>query len=143
MIASRPPRRTAAEVTPTQAPYARHIFLCAGQYCDPAGEAPRLYASLARKLGDLAAYDNPERVKRGLAPCLGVCGGGPLLVVYPEGVWYHHVDEAVLDRIVAEHLRDGKPVEEFIFHRLDEHRLDEADAATAQPVGMCPPGRQP
>jgi (2Fe-2S) ferredoxin len=66
----------------------------------------------------LAEYANPERVKRGVSPCLGVCSGGPLLVVYPEGIWYHHVDEALLQRIVDEHLRQGKPVEEFIFHRM-------------------------
>jgi len=103
---------------PMQAPYARHVFICTGQYCDPEGKAQQLYRLLAQKLGQLGEYDNPVRVKRGLTPCLGVCYNGPLLVVYPEGIWYHHVDEALLDRIVEEHLKDGKPVEEFVFHRL-------------------------
>lgn len=111
--------RTAAPEGPIQAPYARHIFLCAGPYCDPEQKAVGLYNALARKLGDLGRYDNPERVKRGITPCLGVCYGGPLLVVYPDGIWYHHVDEAVLDRIVQEHLIDGQPVEEYVFHRLE------------------------
>jgi (2Fe-2S) ferredoxin len=66
----------------------------------------------------LGRYDNPERVKRGITPCLGVCYGGPLLVVYPDGIWYHHVDEALLQRIIDEHLIGGCPVEEAIFHRL-------------------------
>jgi (2Fe-2S) ferredoxin len=60
----------------------------------------------------------PKRVKRGETPCLGVCSGGPIVVVYPEGVWYRHVTPKVLDRIVTEHLRDGNVVEEFVFHRL-------------------------
>jgi (2Fe-2S) ferredoxin len=112
---------------PSQAPYARHVFICMGQFCDPEGKAQTLYRMLARKLGELGNYANPQRVKRGATSCLGVCYGGPLLVVYPDGIWYHHVDEAVLDRIIQEHLYEGKPVEEYIFHRLQ-----------GQPVAPCP-----
>ena len=63
---------------PIQAPYARHIFLCTGPYCDPDGKARRLYGLLSQKLGELGEYDNPVRVKRGVTPCLGVCYGGPV-----------------------------------------------------------------
>lgn len=104
---------------PEMAPYARHVFICTGAYCDPLGNAQRLYHQLSKQLGELGQYDNPVRVKRGLSPCLGVCYNGPLLVVYPEGIWYHSVDEKVLRRIVDEHLRNDHPVEEYIFHRLD------------------------
>lgn len=106
---------------PVQAPYGRHVFICSGSFCDPEGEADRLYRLLAKKLGKLADYDNPCRVKRGLTPCLGVCVGGPLLVVYPDGIWYHQVNEALLDRIVEEHLRDNCPVNEHVFHRLTDN----------------------
>lgn len=104
---------------PEMAPYARHVFICTGAYCDPLGKAQRLYHQLGRQLGELGQYENPVRVKRGTTPCLGVCYNGPLLVVYPEGIWYHSVDETVLRRIVDEHLREGRPVEEYIFHQLD------------------------
>jgi (2Fe-2S) ferredoxin len=123
---SRPPSNSvstnaAPADAPIQAPYARHLFFCAGRYCDPEGKAVALYNRLPRLLGELGAYDNPERVKRGLTPCLGVCYGGPLLVVYPEGIWYHHVDDALLERIVQEHLVEGRPVEEAIFLRLSDN----------------------
>ena len=106
---------------PPHAPYARHVFLCNGPYCDPDGLVSTIYHRLSVRLGELGEYTNPLRVKRGLTPCLGVCIGGPLLVVYPEGIWYHHVDEEVLDRIVEEHLIGGRPVEEYIFHRLNDN----------------------
>jgi len=98
--------------------YARHIFMCTGRYCDPQGRASRLYARLAHLLGPLGRYEYPYRVKRGTTSCLGVCSGGPIVVVYPEGIWYHHVDEAALERIVREHLEQNSPVEEYIFHKL-------------------------
>ena len=59
----------------------------------------------------------PTRVKRGETPCLGVCSDGPIVVVYPEGVWYAQVTPALLERIVVEHLRDGRVVDEAVFHR--------------------------
>lgn len=106
---------------PAMAPYSRHVFICSGAFCDPEGKGNRLYAMLARKLGELGEYDNPLRVKRGTSPCLGVCHSGPVLVVYPDGIWYCQVDDALLDRIVEEHLRNGKPVEEAIYHRLSDN----------------------
>jgi (2Fe-2S) ferredoxin len=60
----------------------------------------------------------PSRVKRGETPCLGVCAGGPIVVVYPEGVWYSHVTPELLERIVVEHLKNGRIVEEAVFFRL-------------------------
>lgn len=103
---------------PEMAAYARHIFVCTGPFCDPEGKSKWLYESLAQKLGDLGQYDNPQRVKRGTTPCLGVCHSGPIVVVYPEGIWYHQVDEILLNRIVEEHLRNGRCVEEAVYHRL-------------------------
>ncbi|HKS06535.1 MAG TPA: hypothetical protein VJR92_09510 [Gemmatimonadaceae bacterium] len=78
-----------------------------------------LYAQLARLLERENLLFGPTRVKRGETPCLGVCDGGPIVVVYPDGVWYRGVTPELLERIVVEHLRDGRVVTEAVFHRLE------------------------
>ncbi|MEO8561401.1 MAG: (2Fe-2S) ferredoxin domain-containing protein [bacterium] len=99
-------------------PYAHHVFLCVGGFCSPDREGRTLYALLARLLEREGLLFGPRRVKRGETPCLGVCAGGPILVVYPEGIWYAGVTPTLLGRIVVEHLRDGRVVEEAVCHRL-------------------------
>ncbi len=106
---------------PYLAPYGRHIFICTGDYsdhCDPDARARRLELYLNKRLGRLGDYLNPQRVKVSTTPCMGVCMRGPILVIYPEGVWYHHVDEALIDRIVDEHLLAGQPVPGHSFHQI-------------------------
>src|SRR5262245_52171749 len=101
-------------------PYARHIFVCNGKECDPHQQAEKIYRRLGELLGDLARLSNPARVRRGTCPCLGVCENGPIVVVYPEGVWYRHVDEALLQRIVEEHLKNNSPVMSHVFHQMGD-----------------------
>ena len=77
-----------------------------------------MYALLPSLLHREGLLFGPGRVKRGETPCLGVCAGGPIVVVYPDGIWYGGVTPRLLERIVVEHLRHGRVVEEAVFHRL-------------------------
>ncbi len=54
-----------------------------------------------------------EEVRVGKSGCLGQCGHGPMMVVYPEGIWYSHLTVADADRVWNEHLLGGQPVEEL------------------------------
>ena len=111
------------------APYARHVLVCVGGYCSPDRRGRGLYSQLAQLLQREGLLFGANRVKRGETPCLGVCEGGPVIVVYPEGVWYANVTPELLERIVVEHLRDGRVVRDAVFHRL----VPPADAANPKP----------
>jgi (2Fe-2S) ferredoxin len=118
---------------PIMESYARHAIVCTGQFCSPQGRGRGVYAKLAQLLEREDLLFGPTRVKRSEAPCLGVCDGGPVVVVYPEGVWYSAVDVPLLERIVCEHLRDGQPVADYIFHQLEAPRPNESQSTGAGP----------
>ncbi len=101
---------------PEVQPYKKHIFICTGTKCAPES-SPSLYKWLKSRLKEVGLHEGDTRVQRSQSQCLGVCEGGPLAVVYPEGVWYHHLDTQKLERVIQEHLIHEKPVEEYILYR--------------------------
>jgi (2Fe-2S) ferredoxin len=103
---------------PQMESYSHHVLICTGGFCSPDYRGRQLYSLLAELLQREDLLFGPNRVKRGETPCLGVCSDGPILDVYPEGIWYSRVTPALLERIVVEHLKKGRPVSEAVFHRL-------------------------
>lgn len=95
--------------------YQHHVFFCLNQREN--GE------TCCANLGAEAAFDHMKaRVKqlnlngKGLvrinrAGCLDRCGEGPVLVIYPQAIWYTFVDNADIDEIIDNHLVNGKVVE--------------------------------
>jgi (2Fe-2S) ferredoxin len=103
---------------PFMEPYSRHVLVCTGGFCSPSRKGRELYSLLAELLEREDLLFGPTRVKRSEAPCLGVCAGGPVVAVYPEGIWYGRVTPKLLERIVVEHLKQGRVIDEAVFHRL-------------------------
>ena len=53
----------------------------------------------------------PGKVRVNTSGCLDRCSEGPVMVVYPDDVWYTYVDKNDVDEIISEHLQNGRVVE--------------------------------
>ena len=94
--------------------YQRHVFFCTnrrdnGEQCCAASGSEALRAYAKRRVKELG-LDGAGKVRVNAAGCLDRCELGPVVVVYPEGVWYGVIDESDVEEIVTEHLVGGRPV---------------------------------
>lgn len=90
--------------------YPQHVFVCtAGKNCS-AKDSKDIFNALRTAVVEAGLK---ESVRVNHSGCLGQCGHGPMVVVYPEDVWYHGVTPAGAAQIVSEHLAGGTPVEAF------------------------------
>jgi (2Fe-2S) ferredoxin len=98
--------------------YQRHVFFCcnqrdAGEACcnNHGSQAMRDYCKARVKALKLSG---PGKVRVNSAGCLDRCAEGPVLVVYPEAVWYTYVDKEDVDEIIEEHLVNGRIVQRLL-----------------------------
>lgn len=101
--------------TDTKPYFQRHVFFCLnqrteGQACCAQHQAQVAFDHCKQRIKALGLA-GPGQVRVNKAGCLDRCAGGPVAVVYPEGVWYSYVDLQDIDDIVTSHLRDGQVVE--------------------------------
>ena len=87
------------------------VLLCHGPRCTMEN-APAVWGHFHAKLKE-CKLKGSNRVMAVRTGCLYPCDLGPIMVVYPDGTWYGGVDEATVDRIVAEHLVGGNVAAEY------------------------------
>ncbi len=91
--------------------YRAHVLVCAGAGCISSGckEVERTL------LTELQNHHLDKEIKVVETGCIGSCDLGPVIVVYPEGVFYQKITPDDVKLIVAEHLLKGRPVEKLLY----------------------------
>jgi len=91
----------------------KHVAVCTNQTCAADG-APAVLERLRQAARDSEQCD--ARITR--SSCLGRCGDGPMVAVYPDGVWYGGVEADDADRIVGDHLDRDRIVSDIVDQTL-------------------------
>ncbi|MDX2103109.1 MAG: (2Fe-2S) ferredoxin domain-containing protein [Alphaproteobacteria bacterium] len=114
--------------------YRAHVFCCTNRR-----EAGHVRGCCAEKdaealrgyLKDQAKAAGLKGVRINLAGCLDRCELGPVMVIYPEGVWYHYRTRADVDEILQTHLVEGGRVERLLLDTKQKRLTPEQEAAYA------------
>ncbi len=106
--------------------YSRHLFFCTndredGSACCQRFNARQMQKYVKNRCKELGIH-NEGQVRINSAGCLGRCNEGPVIVIYPEGIWYTYVDEEDLDDIIEQHLVKGEPVKRLMLKSGKEQR---------------------
>jgi len=116
--------------------YDRHVFVCtSGDTCPNQGDVEKFVKTLRAGV-QKAARQGDVRVNK--AGCFSQCGHGPMVVVYPENVWYAGVKESDLEEILTSHIVGGAPVERLRYdpgvpgpNKIDVEKKPDAPAPAA------------
>jgi len=97
-------------------PFRYHIYICTQKKHEGAPSclnkgAQETLASLNHELAEAGLSEDVQVTTCG---CLGICGKGPNMVVYPDGVWYTGLTPERVSKIIRDHIGNNTPVEDFL-----------------------------
>ena len=92
--------------------YRSHVLVCGGTGCTSSG-SEQIIQILKDELKKNRLQNEVAVVKTG---CHGLCAEGPVMIVYPEAVFYSRVRPEDVEEIVSEHLLKGRIVERLVYH---------------------------
>jgi (2Fe-2S) ferredoxin len=87
----------------------KHLFLCIGPDCCGPELGQESWEYLKKQVKEMNL-----QVMRTKAGCFRICSQGPILVVYPDGIWYARATPERLERILRQHIKEGHPVKEWV-----------------------------
>ena len=96
--------------------YDKHVFFCTNQRGDGSACCNNHGAQQARdymknRVKELGISGRQNNIRINSAGCMNRCELGPVIVVYPESIWYTYKNDSDLDEIIEQHLKHGRIVE--------------------------------
>ena len=91
--------------------YRKQVLVCGGTGCTSSG-SKKVIEALEKALKANGLEKEILVVRTG---CFGLCSLGPIMIVYPEGAFYSQATPQGVERIVKEHLKEGKVVKELLY----------------------------
>ena len=100
----------------------KHLLLCATptkQKCFKGDEGKKTWECLKKTLKN---YENDFssrniQIMRSKVDCLRICKNGPILLIWPDGIWYEKVSPEKVSEIFTSHVINGNPIEKWIFKK--------------------------
>lgn len=108
--------------------YEKHIFVCtSGSTCPVDGDAAGVHKTLKKLVAGNPALKGCVRVNQ--SGCMNQCGHGPMMVVYPENVWYWRMTPEKAREVFERHVLGNVPVETYRYRNTPgDHKLPRDDA---------------
>ena len=100
--------------------YQQHVFFCTndheGKTCCSGRGSLKKWRYAKDKIKSLGLHgENQIRINK--SGCFGFCESGPLIVIYPDAVWYRYVDQDDIDEILQKHVLGGQIVTRLLFKK--------------------------
>ena len=106
-----------------------HVLICGGTGCTSSGSI-KIAARLEQELSERGLDEEIKVVRTG---CFGLCALGPIMIVYPDGTFYHSVTENDVPEIVEEHLLKGRVVQRLVY---DDSGVENVKATSLAETGF-------
>ena len=106
-----------------------HVLICGGTGCTSSGSI-KVAARLEQELSERGLDEEIKVVRTG---CFGLCALGPIMIVYPDGTFYHSVTENDVPEIVEEHLLKGRVVQRLVY---DDSGVENVKATSLAETGF-------
>jgi (2Fe-2S) ferredoxin len=87
------------------------IFMCSGYTCQKRGGDGGILA-LRKRIEAEALQEQVHTIK---TLCTGQCESGPIMFVYPDGVWYQQIDRVRAEKIISCHIMQGELLEGLLY----------------------------